>query len=62
MSDEDHVCWLMFNEMSIRENLCYNQKFCCIEGFEDVGSCGKTSSILSHALVFMLRGLHKRWK
>lgn len=38
MSDEDRVCSLLFDEMSIRENLHFNQKFDCIDGFEDHGS------------------------
>ena len=33
-----------------------------IEGFEDLGRHGRTSNIANHALVFMLRGLRKRWK
>jgi hypothetical protein len=52
----------MFDEMSIRENLHFNQKFGCVEAFEELGSHGRTSSIASHALVFMLRALHKKWK
>ena len=62
MSDGDNVCCLMFDEMSIREHLHFNQKFGCIDGFEDLGSHGRTSSIANHALVFMLRGLRKKWK
>jgi hypothetical protein len=61
MSDEDHVCF-MFDEMLIRENLCYIQKFGCIEGIEDLGNHGGMSYIANHALVFMLHGLHKNWK
>jgi hypothetical protein len=52
----------MFDKMSIRENLHFNQKFDCIEGFEDLGSHSRTSNIANHALVFMLHGLHKKWK
>jgi len=62
MSDGDKVCCLIFDEMSIRENLHFNEKFGCIDYFEDPGSQGRTSSIANHALVFMLHGLHKRWK
>jgi hypothetical protein len=42
--------------------LHFNQKIDCIEGFEDLGRHSRTSNIANHALVFMLRGLHKRWK
>ena len=62
MSNGDNVCCLMFDEMSIRENLHFHQKFGCIDGFEDLESHGRTSNIANHALVFMLHGLHKRWK
>ena len=62
MSDKDRMCCLMFHEMSIREHLHFNQKNDCIEGFEDLGRHGRTSNIANHALVFMLRGLRKRWK
>ena len=62
MPDKDCVCCLMFDRMSIREDLHLNQKIFCIEGFEDLGSQGRTSSIANQALVFMLHGLHKKWK
>jgi hypothetical protein len=62
MSDKDRYCILMFDEMSIRENLCFKQKLGCIEGFEDFGSQGRTSNIANHALVFMVSGLHQKWK
>ena len=61
-NDGYNVCCLMFDEMSIRENLHFNQKFGCIHGFEDLGGHGGTSNIANHALVFMLHGLCKRWK
>jgi hypothetical protein len=62
MPDKDRVCCLMFDEMSLRENLGFNQKLGCIEGFEDLGSQGRTRNIANRALVFMLRGLLQKWK
>ena len=38
MSDRDQYCCLLFDEMSIRENVRFNQKLDCIEGFEDYGT------------------------
>jgi hypothetical protein len=38
----------MFDLMSIRENFHFNQKFDCIEGFEDCGSQGRTCNIVNH--------------
>jgi hypothetical protein len=52
----------MLDEMSIRKNLCFNQKLGCVEGFEDLGSQGRTSNIANCALVFMLHGLCQKWK
>ena len=47
--------------LSIRENVRFNQKVDCIEGFEDCGT-ERTRSIANHALLFMVRGLHRKWK
>jgi hypothetical protein len=52
----------MFDEMSIRENLHFNQKFDCIEGFENRGNQGRTQNIADHALVFMIRGQCRKWR
>jgi hypothetical protein len=41
--------------MSIREKVWFNQKFDCIDGFEDLGSRGRTCKIADH-------GLHRKWK
>jgi hypothetical protein len=48
--------------MSMRENLHYNQKFDCIEGFEDLGRQARTRKTANHALVFMVRDLRRKWK
>ena len=62
MSDEEWMCCLMFDEMSPRQNLHFNSKFDCIEGYEDLGSHVRTSYTANQALVFILHGLHKKWK
>jgi hypothetical protein len=62
MSEKDWYCCLLFDEMSVRENVWFNQKFDCIEGFEDLGSRGRTCNVANHALVFMVCGLHRKWK
>jgi len=62
MSEKDRYCCLLFDEMSIRENFRFNQKLNCIEGFEDLGSQGRTCNMANHALLFMVRGLHRKWK
>ena len=45
MSDKDRVCSLMFDETSTRKSVLFNQKFGCIEGFEDLGSHGRTAEL-----------------
>jgi len=61
MSDRDWYCCLLFDELSIRENVCFNQKLDCIEGYEDYGT-ERPCNIANHALLFMVRGLHRKWK
>jgi hypothetical protein len=51
MSEKDRYCCLLFDEMSIRENVWFNQKFDCIEGYEDFGGQGRTCKIANHALL-----------
>jgi hypothetical protein len=58
----DRYCCLLFEEMSIRENIRFNQKFDFIEGFQDHGSERRTCQLANHALVFMVRGVHRKWK
>jgi hypothetical protein len=52
----------MFDKMSIREHLHFNQNIDCVEGFDDLARHGRTSNIANHALVFMLHGLRRRGK
>jgi hypothetical protein len=62
MSEKYRYCYLLFDEMSIRENVRLNQKFDCIEGFEELGNRGRTFNIANCALIFMICGLHWKWK
>jgi hypothetical protein len=55
MFDEECMCSLMFDEMLLRESMHFNQKFGCIEGFEDLGNQDRTSN-----LQIMLCGLRKK--
>lgn len=40
----------------------YNKVLNEIEGFEDLGTLGRTNKLGSHALVIMVRGLYAKWK
>lgn len=61
-TDEENICSLIFDEMSIRKNLQYNTKLDWIEGYQDHGKQGRCPQVASHALVFMLTGVRRKWK
>ncbi|KAG1674653.1 hypothetical protein GQR58_015022 [Nymphon striatum] len=60
--DKDKAVSLVFDEMAIKEHLQYGTLGDTIEGFEDFGQLGKSKYIANHALVFMIRGLCRKWK
>lgn len=62
MPDINKKCLLVFDEMSIKNELEYNSKEDKVYGFEDLGEFGRVRSFANHALLFMLRGLNKSWK
>ena len=53
---------LVFDEMSIKQSLVYNEGTDSVEGFEDFGNLGQTRYIANHATAFMVRGLASKWK
>jgi hypothetical protein len=53
MSDKNQYFCLLLDEMSVRENVRFNQIFDCIDDFQDVGSQSRTND----ALVFMVCGV-----
>ncbi|CAG4986368.1 unnamed protein product [Colias eurytheme] len=48
--------------MSIMKNISYNSKSDEIDGYQDHGLQGKSKVFASHALVFMLVWIRRRWK
>lgn len=65
MNNQDKICILSFDEMSIKSALQYNQHLDMVTGYENFGSgnsqCNR-NKLATHALVFMIRGLYKHWK
>ncbi len=61
MEPLDRVYSLIFEEISFTLALSYNQKDDLIKGFLNTGSDRK-AVFTDHGMVFMLRGLHKKWK
>ena len=62
MSKEERLCGIAFDAMSIKEYLHFDQASDSIIGREDFGEHGKSLKLANHALVFMIKGLVKKWK
>ena len=62
MDPIDRNVALVFDEMSIKQGLVYNEGTDSVEGFEDFGDVGQSRYIANHAIAFMVRGLASKWK
>ena len=62
MDPKDRCVALIFDEMTLKSALVYNDGLDMIEGFEDLGELGTSHYVADHALVFMVRGLYSKWK
>jgi hypothetical protein len=58
----DRLCTIVFDEVSLKENLSYNSIGDRIIGLEDYGNIGQTKAMANHALVFMIRRIVSKWK
>lgn len=56
----DKFCMLVFDEMSIDVGLSYNKSEDCIDGLQEIGV--REKKFADHVMVFMLRGIAKKWK
>lgn len=61
MSQEDKLCVLLFDEVSLKAHLTYGEKKDKITGFVDDGN-QREPEFAHHAQVFMVRGLIKNYK
>ncbi|KAK7590558.1 hypothetical protein V9T40_002171 [Parthenolecanium corni] len=62
MDDNDKLCYITFNEMSLHEGLHYDIKRDIIVGFEDLGEGLRKTSFANYAMVVMVRGIRRSWK
>ena len=62
MNPADRNVALVFDEMSIKQSLVYNEGTDSVEGFEDFGNLGQTRYIANHATPFMVRELASKPK
>lgn len=62
MKGNEKKCAILLDEVSIMKYIEYNKILDEIEGFEDLGTLGRSNKLGSQALVFMVRGIYKNWK
>lgn len=62
MLPQDRLCTLIFDEMSISPHLHYNGHTDDLVGFENYGDDEKTANFANHVLVFMVKGIKKKFK
>ena len=62
MSKEERLCGIAFDARSIKDYLHFDQSSDFIIGREDFGEHGMSLKLANHALVFMIKGLVKKWK
>lgn len=63
MSEKNKLCVAMFDEIALKKRLIYSASSDIVEGYVDFGmEEGRTGEMADHALVFMLQGLHKKFK
>lgn len=58
----DRYCTVIFDEISLSPGLQYEQSKDVIIGFEDLGTDCRKSVFADHAVVFMVRGIRKKFK
>jgi len=56
MKGNEKKCAILLDEVAIMKYIEYNKILDEIEGFEDLGTLGRTNKLGSQALVFMVRG------
>lgn len=62
LKDSEKVCGLVFDAIHLQETVTYNMSTDRVEGVENLGEYGRTNIAANYALVFMVRGIHSRWK
>lgn len=62
MSDDEKLCTLCMDEISLKNNLYYDISNDKIIGLEDFGSGTRTNKVANSALVFLLRSISGKWK
>ena len=62
MKEQEEVCVLLLDEISLEKGLSYDEKKHRVVEFKDFGVLGRTKQTANQSLVFMVRGLTTNWK
>jgi hypothetical protein len=62
MSNINKFCMLMFDEVSLSLGLHYCSRRDSVHGFFDYGGANRRLQVADHALAFIVKGIHKKWK
>lgn len=62
MTEMEKFCGILFDEISLEPMLIYNRTNDVIDGFQDNGPEHRHVSFADKAMVFMARGIYKKWK
>lgn len=63
ITEKNKVCVVMFDEIALKKRLIYDIASDKVDGYVDIAAeGGRTQEIADHALVFMLQGIHKKFK
>jgi hypothetical protein len=62
MSNINKFCILMFDEVSLSLGLNYCSRRDSVDGFFDYGGANRRLQFADHALAFIVKGIHKKWK
>ena len=59
---DDRYCCLVFDEMKLAKGIIYDRQRDMVEGFENLGTYGRSIKMADYALCFMIKGLKQKWK
>ena len=59
---EETLCGIGFDSISLKESLHFDQVSDSVIGMEGFGENGSSGRLANHALVFLVKGLVKKWK
>lgn len=62
MKEHDKFCSIIFDEMNLDTILQFNRKNDIVDGFQDNGAQDRKPVIADKVMVFMARGICKKWK